>query len=48
MFINLLFINVLNLYQFTQLHIYNAKCESIKDYKYFFYQYSEFHVFTRQ
>ena len=27
---------------------YNAKRESMKDYKYFFYQYSEFHVFTRQ
>ena len=27
---------------------YNAKRESMKDYKYFFYQYSEFHLFTRQ
>ena len=27
---------------------YNAKRESMKDYKYFFYQYSKFHVFTRQ
>ena len=27
---------------------YNAKHESLKDYKYFFYLYSEFHVFTRQ
>ena len=27
---------------------YNAKRESMKDYKYFFYQYWEFHVFTRQ
>ena len=27
---------------------YNAKRESMKEYKYFFYQYSEFHVFTRQ
>ena len=27
---------------------YNAKRESMKDYKYFFYQYSEFYVFTRQ
>ena len=25
-----------------------AKRESMKDYKYFFYQYLEFHVFTRQ
>ena len=27
---------------------YNAKRESMKDCKYFFYQYSEFYVFTRQ
>ena len=41
----------------TELHIkiyiyiyiyYNAKRESMKDYKCFFYQYSDFHVFTRQ
>ena len=29
-------------------YIYNAKRESMKDYKYFFYQYSKIHVFTRQ
>ena len=28
--------------------IYNAKRESVKEYKYFFYQYSAFHVFTKQ
>ena len=27
---------------------YNAKRESMKDYKCFFYQYSEFHIFTRE
>ena len=27
---------------------YNVKLKSIKDYKYFFYQHSDFHVFTRQ
>ena len=27
---------------------YNAKREPVKDYKYFFYQYSEFHVLTIQ
>ena len=27
-------------------YIYNAKRESIKDYKWFFYQYSEFNVLT--
>ena len=27
---------------------YNAKRGSVKDYMCFFYQYSEFHVFTRQ
>ena len=39
----------------TELHIYiyiytyyNAKRESVKDCKCFFYQYSDFHVFTRQ
>ena len=30
------------------IYIYNAKHESMKDYKYYFYQYSEVHVFTRQ
>ena len=30
------------------IYIYKAKRESMKDYKYFFYQYLEFHVFTRQ
>ena len=30
------------------VYIYNTKRESMKDYKYFFYQYSEIHVFTRQ
>ena len=30
----------------TEQH--NTKRESMKDYKYFFHQYSEFHVFTRQ
>ena len=28
--------------------VFNVKRESVKDYKYFFYQYLEFHVFTRQ
>ena len=27
---------------------HNTKRESMKDYKYFFYQYSEFYIFTRQ
>ena len=27
---------------------YTAKRELVKDYKCFFYRYSEFHVFTRQ
>ena len=31
------------------IYIMRNVCEtSMKDYKYFFYQYSEFHVFTRQ
>ena len=30
------------------MYIYNTKCESMKDDKYFFYQYSNFHVFTGQ
>ena len=30
------------------LYIYIAKRQSMKDCKYFFYQYSQFHVFTRQ
>ena len=29
------------------MHIYNAKLESMKEYKSFSYEYSEFHVFTR-
>ena len=33
---------------YIYIHIYNAKCESMKDYKYIFYQYLEFYVFTRQ
>ena len=28
--------------------MFNAKCESMKDYKCLFYQYSELHVFARQ
>ena len=36
------------IYIHIYIYIYNAKRESIKDYKCFFYQYSEFHVFTRQ
>ena len=39
-------VSLLLLLLHVQLCIYNAK--SVKDYKYFFYQYSEFHVFTRQ
>ena len=30
------------------IYKYNVKRESMKDYKCFFYQYWEFHVFTRQ
>ena len=32
--------------KWTEQH--NEKRESMKDYKYFFYQYSEHHVFTKQ
>ena len=30
------------------MYIYNKKSESMKDYKFFFYKYSEFNAFTRQ
>ena len=33
---------------YIYIYIYNAKCESMKDCKCFFYQYLKFHVFTRQ
>ena len=36
------------IYMYVCIYIYNAKRESMKDYKCFSYQYSEFHVFTRQ
>ena len=36
------------MYIYIYIYIYNAKRESMKGYKCFFYQYSEFHVFTRQ
>ena len=38
-----------HIYIYIYIYIYyDEKRESMKDYKYFFYQYSEFHVFTRQ
>ena len=36
------------IYIYIYVYVYNAKRESMKDYKCFFYQYSKFHVFTRQ
>ena len=33
---------------YVYIYTYNAKRELMKDCKYFFSQYSEFHVFTRQ
>ena len=36
------------MYIYMYIYTYNAKRESMKDCKCFFYQYSEFHVFTRQ
>ena len=36
------------IYIYIYIYIYNAERESMKDYRCFFYQYSEFHVFTRQ
>ena len=36
------------IYTYIYIYIYNVKRESMKDYKGLFYQYSEFHVFTRQ
>ena len=37
-----------DIYIYIYIYIYNVKPGSVKDCKYFFYQYSEFHVFTRQ
>ena len=53
-YIYIIYINMyMYIYKYIYIYIYiyiyyDAKRESVKDYKCFFYQYSEFHVFTRQ